>query len=150
MRRQYSWLIALVVSVAAPASGRDCPVHLKSESGLKTVEQQWVKALETRDLKQLECIFGPQFTDIGTNGLLRNRQEVIASIANRPHYRDKVDDLHVLIMGDTAVVRGINHVSDGSGRPVASVRFTDVFNYVDGMWKAVSAQETLVKEEKNE
>ena len=57
-------------------------------------------------------------------------------------YKQKLIDLQASLFGDTAVVRGVNVVSDQQGHEVLRMRFTDVLHYIDGHWLAVSAQET--------
>ena len=141
------WLpVGLVVSLVLPAACGSCPAQPSSEAGLNAVEQQWIQVLEKRDTAGLKCILAPEFTDIGTNGLIRDRQQVVGSLANRPDYRAHLEELRILIIGDTGLVRGLNRVTDSNGHPLAALRFTDVFRYVGGRWKAVSAQETLLNE----
>jgi Domain of unknown function (DUF4440) len=109
------------------------------------VERQWVAALERRDAAGLECILAPEFTDIATNGARRDRRRVIADLMHRPNYRAHLEELESVAIGSTGIVRGLNRVTDSQGHLLAKVRFTDVFRYEDGRWKALDAQETLVK-----
>jgi hypothetical protein len=50
------------------------------------------------------------------------------------------------VYGEVGYVRGLNTVTDGDGKILAKVRFTDIFVYRQGRWLAVAAQESLVAE----
>ena len=47
------------------------------------------------------------------------------------------------IAGDTAVVHGVNTLME-NGKTLGRERFTDVFVLQDGVWSALSAQETTL------
>ena len=47
------------------------------------------------------------------------------------------------IAGDTAVIHGVNTLID-DGKVMARERFTDVFVLQNGIWLALSAQETTL------
>ena len=57
-------------------------------------------------------------------------------------YEQKLTELQTNLFGDTAVVHGINVISDKQGHQILRIRFTDVLHYSDGHWLAVAAQET--------
>ncbi len=42
----------------------------------------------------------------------------------------------------SAIVRGVNVISDRKGTEVLRIRFTDVLRFTGGHWLAVAAQET--------
>jgi hypothetical protein len=55
-----------------------------------------------------------------------------------------LDQLSVDLHGTTAIVHGRNQQTDASGKAVGAVRFTGVFVWKAGRWRAVSAQETPI------
>ena len=57
-------------------------------------------------------------------------------------YKQTLTDMQSNLFDDTAVVHGVNVISDQRGHEVLRIRFTDVLHYADGHWLAVAAQET--------
>lgn len=143
-----SHLVIVVGSVLACSSAlaADCPARKqpKTQQALIDLEHDWAKALQKKDAAAVGCILAPEFVDTGVDGEVRHRQEVLASIAQRKDTTNTLEDLAVTMLDDVAVVHGANHVRDRSGKEVAVVRFTDVFAYRDGQWKAISGHESLV------
>jgi len=112
-------------------------------AGALLAEERWVEAFEELDSKALDCILDPAFMDTSWQGELISREQVMQSLPGRPGATLKLSDLDPRLVGDVAIVRGINTQGQGS-RVVGSVRFVDVFLYRSGRWHAVSAQESLI------
>jgi len=53
--------------------------------------------------------------------------------------------MKVELSGDRAIARGINTATKPDGSLLARVKFEDIFQYRDGMWRALTAQETLLR-----
>lgn len=140
-------LIALLASTALAAEPPcNAKPQEKTTGTLIMTEMRWVMALNTKDAKLLGCLLAPDFTDSGVNGQLRSRTTVLADLPHHPNVNQYVRELKAALEGDTGVVRGVNHVVFPDGQ-AADVRFTDTFFYRDGIWQAIAAQETLIKEE---
>jgi ketosteroid isomerase-like protein len=140
-------LVAVVAALlASSAFAAECPAakQPKTQQALIDLERDWAKALERKDAAVVACILAPEFVDSTPDGELRNREQTLAAIAQRKDNSNELQDLSVTMLGEAAVVHGVNHVRDSSGKEVAVVRFTDVFAYRGGQWKAVSGHETLV------
>src|ERR1043165_1956912 len=105
-------------------------------------EYAWVHALETRDLPALRARFAPEFLHTTWRGDLLSRSETLRAIASAKPMKNSLSKLQARAFGDIAIVHGVNTV-ERPGRPVTRVRFTDVFIYRGGAWRAISAQETL-------
>jgi hypothetical protein len=134
--------IALVASCTATD---DCPSrHEKNEAALIQMEQSWAQALERKDVKEVACILAESFEDASVDGTLHNRDETLAHIPSRRAGRNDLTEMTAHVFGRAGYVRGLNTVIDGQGNPVAKVRFTDIFVYRDGRWKAVAGHETLL------
>ncbi|HEX6966434.1 MAG TPA: nuclear transport factor 2 family protein [Gemmatimonadaceae bacterium] len=127
---------------AAPASavqtGRDTQSVLN-------LEQAWIRAIAQRDTSTVACILADDFLDTSWQGVLRSKRDQIHGLAKQPpRYTPHYSDWRVHLYGNTAVVRGLNVMTDSRGHEVGRLRFTDVFAYRDGQWQAVAAQETMV------
>jgi hypothetical protein len=78
-------------------------------------------------------------------GILRPKAQVLRELPLRSdQYQQNLANLEADLFGDTAVIHGINVISDQQGHPVMRIRFTDVLCYTHKHWIAVAAQETTV------
>ena len=108
-------------------------------------EQKWLDILNRKDTVALDCILAPDFADTSRKGALRPKTQVLQELTQhkeQDQYEQKLTDLQMSLFGDTAVVRGVNVISDQQGHEVLRIRFTDVLHYTGGHWLAVAAQET--------
>ena len=137
---------AAALLLAPGAALAACPTEKqpKTQQALIDLEQRWAKALQQKDADAVGCILAGEFVDTGVEGEVRHRKETLAAIAQRKDNTNELRDLTVTLLGDVAIVHGANHVRDKSGKELAVVRFTDVFAYRAGQWKAVSGHESLV------
>ena len=138
---------AMTLATSVPQTALGCPKHPMTRAGVLATEHEWVRAIEARDTTALSCILALEFADTNWRGQLVARATVLARLPSRPPSRLKLGDLSVVRHGRFAIVRGINTQTAADGRPSGSVRFTDVFVYRAGSWRAISAQETLIAKE---
>jgi Domain of unknown function (DUF4440) len=108
-------------------------------------EQKWLEILQQKDAAQLNCILAPDFADVSRQGVLRPKEQVLSELPQRQQqYQQTPADVDCKLFGNTAVVRGVNVISDEKGAGVLRIRFTDVLRFTDKRWLAVAAQETDV------
>ena len=125
-----------------------CALHTpRTAAGVLAAEHAWVGAIEQRDAAALDCLLGEGFTDINWQGELITRQAMLDGFAAKPKVTLTLDQLTTDVSGDMAVVRGRNRQAGPGGKPAGAVRFTDVFVYRDGAWRALRAQETVIAPE---
>ncbi|HEY8950275.1 MAG TPA: nuclear transport factor 2 family protein [Rhizomicrobium sp.] len=139
---------ALVAAASFPAHAAvDCASlrQPRSVAGVIATENAWVKTLTTRDGKALSCILAPGFMDMAWNNRLHSRAEVLAGLPKRPNNGIKLSNVKVALSGDRAIARGVNTATKPDGSLLGRVRFEDIFQYRDGMWRALTAQETLMR-----
>jgi hypothetical protein len=105
-------------------------------------ERRWLTAITDGDRPTVESILGPSFKHINSDGNLLDRSQEVASIEKVSFTMNPSEQL-VDIIGDTAVIHGVNTLTDG-GKVLARERFTDVFTLQNGTWMALSAQETTL------
>ena len=106
-------------------------------------DQTWLEVLSKKDPAALNCMLAPDFVDISRKGELRPKEQVLRELPLRQdQYQQKLTDVDAKLYGDTAVVRGVNVITDKKGSEVLRIRFTDVLRFADGRWLAVAAQET--------
>ncbi len=150
MSSSASWL-GLVLILASPLfASSSCPAYpvgtwkLDQPSALQ-FEQAWLGVLQHKNVAALDCMLDDNFKDSSLKGELRPKAQVLRELPQkRPGdgYQQKLTDMQADLFGDTAVVHGVNVVSDQQGQEVLRIRFTDVLRFSDGRWRAISAQET--------
>jgi ketosteroid isomerase-like protein len=125
-----------------------CVFHTpRTAAGVLAAERHWVVAIERRDAAALDCLLAPDFTDNNWQGRVITRAQMFDGFATKPHVTLVLDELTTDVAGDMAVVRGRNRQTGRDGKPAGAVRFTDVFIYRDGAWRALRAQETVIASE---
>jgi hypothetical protein len=134
----------MTLAASAPQTLLGCPRHPATAQGALATEHAWVRALEMRDSRALSCILAREFADTNWRGEVVSRGTVLARLPSRPASTLELSHLSVFLEGRFAIVRGTNSQAGPAGRNMGSVRFTDVFVYRGGAWRAVSAQETLI------
>ena len=145
---RYFLAAALVAAASFPARAAvDCAAlhQPRNAAGVIATENAWVKGLITRDARALSCILAPGFMDMAWNGELHSRGEVLAGLPRRPANGIKLSGMKVELSGDRAIARGMNTATKPDGSLLGRVRFEDIFEYRDGMWRALTAQETVLR-----
>ena len=140
-------LAAATLTASAPRTMLGCPAHPRASAGVLATEYEWVRAIESRDGRILACILAPEFIDTSWRGELIPRVTVLAALPSHPPAMLKLTNVSVVLEGRFAIVRGTNTQS-ANGRTLGSVRFTDMFVYRGGTWRALSAQETPIAAER--
>lgn len=143
------------VAVAMPAvghadtcldSGTGLPLSVQTPpcADVLAQEARWLTAITAGDVVTVESILGPTFRHVNADGQTFDRAQEIA--ATEPlDVAFNASDQIVDVSGDTAVLHGVNTVTRGD-EVVARERFVDVFLRQDGVWRALTAQETGVPE----
>lgn len=127
------------------AAAAHCAFHMSRDAaGALAAEREWVRAIEHRDAAALDCLLASDFTDINWRGRVVARAQMLDGFAAKPWITLVLDELTADVAGGMAVVRGRNRQTGPDGKPAGAVRFTDVFVYRDGAWRALQAQETVI------
>ena len=118
------------------------------EVALRALEEKWDAATAKVDLVTVDAILADTFVSTGTEGQVRTKAEVLASLKSgaTKYEASKLDDIHVYLYGDAAVVTG-RWTGKGieEGKPFNEVdRWTDTFIKQNGQWQCASTQSTVV------
>jgi hypothetical protein len=105
-------------------------------------EARWLTAITAGDRATVESILGPTFKHVNSEGQLFDRAKEVDSTTPLPFTMNPSEQI-VDIAGDAAVIHGVNTLIE-NGKVLTRERFTDVFVLQDGVWKALSAQETTL------
>jgi hypothetical protein len=124
-------------------SGTGQPLALEAPpcADVLAQEARWLTAITTGDVATVESILGPTFRHVNADGEAFDRAQEIAAMEPLDMAFNASDQI-VDVYGDSAVIHGINTVTQ-DGEVVARERFIDVFLLQNGVWKALTAQETV-------
>ncbi len=129
-------LAALTLTIGSVGASAATP-----QAAIQRQETRWLDALMKGDRTTIASILAPGYKHITSSGILLDRdQELAASSAPAPPM--KWTDQTTTLAGDTAIVHGLNTMTDAG--KVVRERFTDVFVDQNGTWLAIAAQETKV------
>lgn len=143
-------LVALVVTgLAAHVAGQRSGAA-EDEKLLAELQQTLAKAWVGGDRAAVERIIAGDWRSTGPDGRMTNRADVLADVFEaRVHriLRVDIDDVHVRVFGDAAVVTGRTHgVGEARGSAYdVIIRFTDTFVRRDGRWQAVASHASLLQ-----
>jgi hypothetical protein len=127
----------VVLPLAAKA---DAP---PSAQAVLAQEKRWIEATASHDVRTLGGILAHDFVHVTYRGQLRYRDDALTSIMKPRPYTEQLSEQTVDFAGSVAIVHGVNVVTQ-SGKVVLRLRYTDVFAKRDGIWVAISAQETPI------
>jgi hypothetical protein len=142
---------AIATTIATPATsladvcaeagaGLPLPIGAPPCSDVLAQEARWLTAIVSGDRATIETILSSTFRHVNADGQLFDRGPEVAAMEPLP-FTFQASDQFVDVVGDTAVIHGINTVMQ-DGKVLERERFTDVFVLQDGVWMALSAQET--------
>ena len=125
-----------------------------TEADVMQVEQDWLDALRSRDMKALDRILAEDWLDHSSQGTVVTRKDFFSGGAapstGKPgaHIASQYfENTGVRFYGDVAIATGTVVTEYESEKtenlPARRVLYTDVLVWRDGRWQAVSSQETL-------
>jgi len=104
--------------------------------------QQLARAWTQHDRAFIESVLAPEWSVTQPDGTILTRSTVLGTFFDAVQFDSNViDDVTVVLFGDTAIVRGRTVASAKlNGAPVtARIRFTDVFIKRNGRWQVVAS-----------
>src|SRR5215471_17337946 len=122
------------------------------EDQLKALERRWLDACLKHDFNEMARIEADDFTITYPDGTVRTKAEEVEAqrqAADRPSDASRtsaVEDEHIRVYGNTAVLTGV-FVSSGpqqSPRATLRARYTDVYVRRGGIWQGVASQLTSI------
>jgi ketosteroid isomerase-like protein len=121
---------------------------LPDEKQILKLEDDWARALKTKDRQVLDAIVAGNFTFIEPDGTVKNRDEYLADrssdIADTESF--EFADLKVSVFGNCALASGISKVTERrqNKRYRFSLRWKELWLKDNGKWQVVASQATPV------
>jgi hypothetical protein len=153
-------LIFFVMTFAASGQTKGSSKNDKIVEDIKKMDRQWqVESYGSRDLKDYDRIVAEDFLITGSNGKIINKAEKRANVKNdytdpaaaAPDSVFKIDETshQVRIFDDTAISSGYiieKYIYQGN-KIDARVHFTCTYLNRKGVWQAVAAHYTRIKQQ---
>jgi hypothetical protein len=129
--------------MASPCSAYPAGTWKLDKSSALQFEHEWLQVLQQKNTAALDCMLAPDFKDTSMKGALRPKAQVLRELPLRhDEYQQMLTEMEADLFGNTAVMRGVDVVSDQQGHEIFRIRFTDVLCFNNNCWMAVAAQET--------
>jgi ketosteroid isomerase-like protein len=120
-----------------------------TEKAVAALEEQWAQAEGANNYDAAAPLLAEKFMLIDPDGKIYNRAETIADGKATKFTSVALEDMHVTVFGDTAIVReGFKAKgTNAKGKPFDShTRWTDVWMKMpDGKWQCVASHGSDVK-----
>jgi ketosteroid isomerase-like protein len=137
-------LMVLVPAAHALPRHENHAIHKEIEN----LEEQWRLALVSNNVSAMDHLLADDYIGISDNGTIETKAQALAQrkAGTARVTQLELNDLHVRVYGDTAVVtskaqlKGTNGESDISGL----YRYTRVYNRRFGQWKIVSFEASRI------
>lgn len=130
--------LLVLLPAAAPASSETAQQQVLAREAL------WLKAIAMHDARTLASVLDDGFVHTNYEGHVEGKAAMLARIGSGVSYQERTSDHHVTFAGPVAIVHGLNTITSGR-HVIAQLRYTDVYALRGSVWKALSAQETLVR-----
>lgn len=128
-------------ALAAEAPGAD-------ERQILALEQEWGRALETKDRATLDRIVASDFTFIEPDGSVLHRDAYLTDRVDGPAetHSFEVSEMAVRIFGDAAMVAGLSTIDESLAgkRYKYKLRWKEMWVKRSGSWQVLAGQATPV------
>jgi uncharacterized protein (TIGR02246 family) len=139
------WVVTVLVLLAGTVV---TTLYAQSDAAaIKALEEQWAAASAKNDSAAVASILADNITSIGSDGVMRNKSEMVAAMKNRKYESAVEEDIKVQTFGDAAVATGIWRAKGtDNGKPFSETeRFTDTYIKMGGQWKCVATHSSTMK-----
>jgi ketosteroid isomerase-like protein len=143
--------ILLLLAMAAAAAAQDnTKASAADKSMIIAMENAWNQAELHHDAKAADDILADTFISVDHHGKLQNKAQYMADLKDTTFNPEQISNTEtsVYLYGNTIIVTSAYRTKGADkGKPfVHRGRFTDTWVKVNGSWKCVANQETLVSE----
>jgi len=140
---------AFLVSLLALSSCATVPAS--DEQQILKLEDDWARALETRDRQLLEQIVARDFTFIEPDGSVKSRDEYLADRSSDIADIESIEpsEIKVTVHGNAALASGVGTFTErrAGNRYRFSLRWKELWLKRDGKWQVLAGQATPINPE---
>jgi hypothetical protein len=138
-------ILVLVLLAMASACATE---SVSDEKQILKLQDDWVRALETKDRRLLDQIVARDFTFIEPDGTIKNYDEYLADrsseIADIESF--EIANVKVTVYGTSALASGVANITErrAGNRYRFSLRWKELWLKRDGKWQVFAGQATPV------
>jgi ketosteroid isomerase-like protein len=140
--------LALLLCVSSALAQKTPASSADDKSMVLALESAWNQAEIHHDATAVASIMADTFISVDHHGALQNKAQYLAGLKDLSFKPEEIanSDTSVYLYGNVAVVTSVYRTKGSdSGRPfVHHGRFTDTWVRLNGEWKCVADQETLI------
>lgn len=140
-------IICLVITLLMTASAH-AQEPLSDEKQILKLEDDWGRALQSRDRRILDRIVARDFTFIEPDGTVKKRAEYLADRSSDATVTESfvLADLEVRVFGNSALASGVATVRERrqEKRYRFRLRWKELWRKENGRWQVVASQATPV------
>jgi ketosteroid isomerase-like protein len=150
MRRLFAIvaLVGMLVPAAVWAQAAQAkPAAQTAEQAVTALEKAWVDAINKQDAAWYEKNLAAGFVTTNETGEIRDKAATVARAKAKTYtVTATVDEMKVMVYGDTAIAIGIesdkgtDNGKDASGR----FRWTDTWVKINGQWQCVASHSSKI------
>jgi ketosteroid isomerase-like protein len=154
MRCVSLWSVTLAILTASSAVAQNAPVTSPSNSdassadlhAIQQIEADWLKGEETTDVAVFDRVLADDYVDLTPRGMGPGKAEITRHM--QPHagqaqpYTVATADLHIYILGDTAVAAYVETYTAKENGKVQHEDNTHIFRKDHGVWKLKISRES--------
>jgi hypothetical protein len=152
--RDAALLSIMAIAVICSAKGQDSGKHdsdAEIQKQILAVDNERYQAMEKRDMAAMDRLHADGLVFINTKGRMLNKAEYLEEVrsGDLKFLSVETTDYHFGIYGDTVIMSGrANSVVEYHGVVNKKPRrFTSVFIKLQGQWRLVAHQATLIADE---
>jgi hypothetical protein len=135
-----------VPGAATPAASATATAAAKAEQDVQKAEKDRFEAMVKADAGALDRLLAPELSYTHSNAQLQDKAGFIADIRSKAirYLSIEPNDIHVLVVGTTAVVTGgaAVHVIQNGNDLIIKIRYTNVQVNRRGEWQMLAWQAT--------
>ncbi|WP_144147759.1 nuclear transport factor 2 family protein [Paraburkholderia sp. BCC1884] len=139
--KRLAFLATMGLSTCVLAVGLHTEVQV--EATLVSIEQMWVDAVAHGDRVTLDELLDNSFIETMPNGARRSKADVLFAPALPPGSVQTLGNLKVRVLGNVAMVTGVNHYTPASGLKTIDYAFTNLYVRRGDTWRVASSHTTL-------
>jgi ketosteroid isomerase-like protein len=148
---KFAFLLLFALAVTAAAESQDKEKSPSADkSMILALENAWNQAELHHDAGAADAILADTFISVDHHGKLETKREYMAGIKDTTFNPEQISNTNttVYMYGNTAIVTSAYRTKGtDNGKPfVHHGRFTDTWVNLNGTWKCVANQETLIGE----
>jgi len=118
---------------------------------IQHIEEDWLKGENTTDIAVLERVLADDYVNLTPRGLGPGKAEIISHLQPRagqtPPYSLDVKDMHIYVLGDTAVAAYVKTYTTKENGNVLYEDATHIFVKDHGAWKLRISRASIRKDD---